>query len=79
MRESISQGILENGYFISFQSHGKGRIKGYLQLKEDNFGISVSKDISSSITLAFPYNPQSAEKVKAIPRNRWHHNLDCII
>ncbi len=34
--------------------------------------ITVSKEGSSRITVAFPYNPYLVEKVKTIPAHRWH-------
>lgn len=34
--------------------------------------VSIGKDGHSRITVAFSYNPEYIEKIKAIPGHRWH-------
>jgi integrase/recombinase XerD len=44
---------------------GMGRVNDYGV-------VTISKDDSGRITVSFHYNPQRVEKVKTIPRHRWH-------
>ncbi|MBI5025185.1 MAG: site-specific integrase [Nitrospirae bacterium] len=37
-----------------------------------NYGVTISKNSSGRITVAFPYNPQLVAKVKSIPGHKWH-------
>jgi len=44
----------------------------YLASRVDNNGITIGKDSSGKITVAFRYDPDLVEKTKTVPGHRWH-------